>query len=98
MTRFLIFAVCLLLLFAVGLSFHVENPHEVAFSYWLGTSDQPLSVLLVLAVFIGAMLGVIASLFVVFRLRAQIRSLKKSEAIAKEEIRNLRSIPIKDAP
>lgn len=98
MTRFLIFAVCLFLVLAVGLSFHVENPHEVAFNYWLGASNQPLSLLLVSAVLIGAVLGVIASMFVVFGLRAQIRSLRKSESIAKEEVRNLRSIPIKDAP
>lgn len=97
MTRFL-FVVFLLLVVVFGLSFAVENAQTVQFNYFIGAARLPLSLLLVFAVLGGAVLGALAGMFAVIRLRSEMRVLRRSEAMAREEIRNLRAIPIKDVP
>ena len=98
MFRLVVFLLLLLVLIVFGWSFAAENADKVQFSYYVGTMEQPLSLLLVLALFVGSVLGVLASFFVVVRLKTQIRSLRKSEALARQEMQNLRTIPIKDRP
>ncbi len=95
MIRFL-FLIFLLIVIVFGLSFAVENAHNVQFNYYVGSLELPLSLLLVFAVLAGGAVGVFASMFVFMHLKREIRQLRKSEATAREEIRNLRSLPIKD--
>ena len=98
MFRLAIFLLLLLVIIVFGWSFAAENADKVHFSYFVGSMEQPLSFLLVLAVFAGSALGVLASLTVVLRLKNQIRSLRKSEALARQEVQNLRTMPIQDRP
>ena len=90
--------VVLIAIFIFGLSFAVANAHEVQFNYFVGTNQLALSLLLVCTLFAGAMLGVLASFAPVIRLKTQIWGLRKREAVAREEIRNLRTMPIKATP
>ena len=96
MFRLALFLLLLLGLIVFGWGFAAENADKVHFSYFIGSMEQPLSFLLVLAVFVGSALGVMASLAVVLQLKNQIRLLRKSEALARQEVQNLRTLPVKD--
>ena len=98
MIRNIVTLVVLLVIFVLGLSFAVENAHEVQFNFFVGSRELALSALLVVAVFIGTVLGALVSFVPVMRMKNQIRRLRKREAVAQEEIRNLRTMPLKDAP
>ena len=94
----IIFLLLLIVVAVVGLAFAAANSHPVDFNYFVDATRQPLSLLLVVAAFVGTLLGVIASFSVVLGLKNQIRVLKRSEATARQEILNLRTMPLKDSP
>lgn len=97
MMRFL-YVVFLILVVGFGVTFAVENAQTVQFNYYVGEIEIRLALLLAVAVLVGAVLGVIASWSIVLRLKKQLRGLRRSEAVAQQELRNLRTIPIKDSP
>jgi len=96
MKRIVIFAL-LLLVTLLGLSFALMNTESVQLNYYFGTLQAPLSLVVVLAIIIGAGLGVLASLGIVIGQKRELAKLRKSTRIAKEEVSNLRSLPLKDA-
>ena len=98
MIRKIIGVVVLVATFVVGLSFAVANAHQVEVNYFVASTELALSLLLVGTLFVGALLGVLASFAPVVRMKTQLRSLRKRDALAQEEIRNLRTMPIKDSP
>jgi len=95
MKRIVIFAL-LLLVTLLGLSFALMNAESVQLNYYFGTLQAPLSLVVVLAIIIGAGLGVLASLGIVVSQKRELAKLHKSAKIAKEEVSNLRSLPLKD--
>lgn len=98
MFRLGLFLLSLLVLIVFGWSFSAENPDQVHFSYFIGSTEQPLSFLLVAALFLGSVIGVSASAVLVLLLKSQIRTLRKSETLARQEVQNLRVMPINDRP
>lgn len=97
MTR-LLYIVFLILVIGFGVTFAVENAHHVQFNYYVGKIEIRLALLLAYAILVGAILGVFASSFIVIRLKRKLRGLRRREAVAQEELRNLRTIPVKDSP
>ena len=85
-----------LLLIVIGIAFAVLNAEAVEFSYYFSSRQIPLSLILVLAMFAGAVLGVLASTSLIIKLKREMAQLKKSASLAEKEITNLRAIPIKD--
>ena len=90
--------VIVVVVFIAGLAFAAENAHQVELNYFVGSAEWALSLVLVVAVLVGVLLGALVSVIPVLKMKSQIRSLRRSEAVAREEIRNLRTLPIKDAP
>lgn len=88
--------VILLIVLLLGLSFAVLNSGSIVVNYYFGEQEIPLSVALVLALVMGSLLGVLASLSVIFRQRARISSLNRIVSMTEKEVTNLRSLPIKD--
>ena len=86
----------LLLVVGVGLTFSVMNAEPVTLDYYFGSSDIPLALLLVISLALGALLGVIASLGLIVRLKRTASSLRRENRLAEKEIMNLRNIPIRD--
>lgn len=80
----------------IGAAFAVMNAETVRLNYYFGVKELPLSVILVAAVGLGAILGVLATLSSSLRLRRENMSLRHKARIARQEVNNLRSIPIKD--
>ena len=79
-----------------GIVFAVLNAENVQLNYYLGAVELPLSLVLVLAMIIGAILGIFASLSFIIGSRRSASKLKHSVEVAEKEIVNLRNIPIKN--
>lgn len=92
----LIGSLLLVILVLVGLSFAVLNAQVVSLNYYLGTLDVPLSMALVSALALGALLGALVSLALLMGMKRQLRQLRRKVQIAEQEVANLRAIPIKD--
>lgn len=85
-----------LIVIVAGLSFAVINAEQVQLNYYFGSRSAPLSLTLVVTLALGAVLGVLASLGVIVRLRRQVARLRKQVGLREKELSNLRAIPIKD--
>ena len=85
--------------FLVGLiavAFAAKNDASVELHYFLGSVSAPLSLLLVLSLGIGAMLGIFACSGVILKLKRDAMRLQKSVKVAEKEVNNLRALPIKE--
>lgn len=81
----------------IGIAFAVLNADPVTLHYYTGSAETPLSLALVCALGIGALLGVIASTAVILRMKREISRLRREGKSTEKEIMNLRNIPIKDS-
>ncbi len=69
----LISIIILLLFMAFGVAIAIVNANEVVFNYYYGSVTQPLSILLVGAILIGALLATLVNSLVILGLRHQVR-------------------------
>lgn len=95
MRRF-VYLVLTLMVVIFGIVFAVLNADTVQLNYYLGSVELPLSLVIMLAMIVGAVLGIFASLSFIIGSRRNLSKLKRSVAVAEKEIVNLRNIPIKD--
>jgi putative membrane protein len=95
MKRIIIFTI-LLLVALVGLSFALLNSEMVTLNYYFGKLQAPLSLVMVIALALGAILGVLASMWAVLAQKRELAKLRKAAKITEKEINNLRSLPMKD--
>lgn len=90
----------LIIVFAIllfGLAFHLKNNLPVELNYYVGTTiPLPISIIVVIALCLGALLGVLASLPIIIKLKQQKLRLEKQIKNSEKEINNLRVMPIKD--
>lgn len=86
----------LLLVLMIGLTFAVLNANPVTVNYYFGSREAPLSLVLVLALIVGAVLGVLATTGLVLRLKRENSRLQRANRVAEREVANLRTMPIKD--
>ncbi|MDX2507856.1 MAG: LapA family protein [Gammaproteobacteria bacterium] len=69
-----LFIILVLLLFmAFGVAIAIVNANEVVFNFYYGSITQPLSILLVGAIMVGAILATLINSLVIFSLRHQLR-------------------------
>lgn len=92
----IIYLVLFLVIIIFGIIFAVLNADSVPLNYYFGTKQIPLSLVLVFAMSVGAVLGVLASLGHVIRARREVARLRKAAELAEKEVANLRAIPIRD--
>ena len=89
-------ALLVLAVVLLGLTFHLRNGELVTVDYYFGSSELPLSLALAGALFLGALLGVLACLprMVALR-RAKARAAKgqQAQAPAKDEEQALAAPP-----
>jgi uncharacterized membrane protein YciS (DUF1049 family) len=73
-----LFTILILLLFmAFGVAIAIVNAEEVTFNYYYGSIKQPLSILLVAAIMLGAILATLINSFVILSLRHQLRRVQR---------------------
>jgi putative membrane protein len=75
-----------LLLIVLGAAFAVLNSQIITLDFYFSVIDLPVSVVIVAFMSIGALLGVIASSGIMLR----------KARMVNEEVRNLRTMPIRD--
>ena len=80
----------------IAVAFAAKNDVSVELHYYLGSVAAPLSLLLVISLGIGALLGVFACSGVILKLKRETMRLQKSVKVAEKEVTNLRALPIKD--
>ena len=95
MTR-IIGLIFILVVLLFGLSFAALNAGPVQIHYFFGTRQAPLSLILVLAFVFGALFGTMFNLGVMLRLKRQISRLRKEVTFTEKEVKNLRTLPVKD--
>ena len=79
-----------------GLAFHLKNNQLITLDYYFGAIELPVSLVVVLILILGALLGVLASLPIIIKLKQQKLKLEKQIKNSEKEINNLRVMPIKD--
>jgi putative membrane protein len=84
------------LLLVLGLSFSLLNATPVELNYYFGSIELPLAFALVLTLAIGALLGLLGMLSMVFKLQRETVRLKKVIRASERELSQLRAIPVKD--
>jgi len=67
-----------LVIIAIGVCFAFLNAQHVTFNYYLGSSEVPLSMLLVLALGLGFLLGLCCCILKLIILNSQMRHLKRA--------------------
>jgi putative membrane protein len=85
-----------LILLIIGILFAVLNAEPVILHYYFGDKHIPLSLVLISAIIIGAILGIIASAGIIIKLKRDNSKLKKLTELSEKELTNLRTMPIKD--
>lgn len=81
---------------AAGLFFAALNADTVSINFYYGTLETQLSLALVFAILIGIVIGILASIGMLLRMRGKLSRMQKSIKMMEKEISNLRSIPIKE--
>lgn len=79
-----------------GTVFAIYNSNVVALNLVLFSTEMPLAFLLILTLIVGAGLGILASMGMMYRSRRELHKLKRQAKLNKTEINNLRTIPFKD--
>lgn len=80
----------------MGVTFAILNAEQVQVDYYFSAISLPLSLLMVMVLGLGMLLGLLMSLLRMLRLSAENRRLKSKMRLVEKEVENLRSIPLKD--
>ncbi len=80
-----LFSIIILLIFmAFGVAIAIVNAEEVVFNFYYGSVTQPLSILLVGAIMVGALLATFINSMVILSLRHQVRRAQRQLKQAEE--------------
>lgn len=86
----------LLVIVLLGILFAVLNAETVKFDFYFGSTEQPLSLIIIVTLILGSLLGILASFGLIVRSRREAARLRRAAELAEKEVANLRAIPIKD--
>ena len=86
----------IILIIVIGAVFSARNAGLVKLDFMLVVVETNLSLAIIIALILGAVLGVLASLVWLISAKREIQKLKKSAEISNKELNNLRAIPIRD--
>ncbi len=84
-----------LVVVAVGLSFAMLNSEPITLDFYLGELSLPVSLWLVLALAVGVLLGLGSALGILTRQRWQLNRLRREAASSREEVSELRKLPLR---
>jgi putative membrane protein len=76
--------------------FTVLNAEPVELNFYYAKTAYPLSVVIVVVLIVGAVLGVMACLRVIVRLKRENARIKKQIELTEQEVANLRRLPLRD--
>jgi len=88
--------ILIFIILLIGLAFHLKNNQLIELNYYVDVINLPMSWLVVIVLFIGAMLGVLASLPIIIKLKRDKIKLERQIKNSEKEINNLRVMPVRD--
>jgi len=88
--------VLILIVTLVTVTFTLLNSQPVKINYYFGSYDIDLLIVIVMALVIGALLGVMAALGKLVSLKQEMLRKEKKIKVTEKELENLRSLPLKD--
>ena len=92
----LVIKLLLLLVFMlIGASFAIINDAPVTVDLYFMRPELPLSLLLLLALGLGMLLGGLAGMIYFMRVRKENADLRRKARLVNEEVQNLRTMPVK---
>ena len=92
----LVIKLLLLLVFMlIGASFAIINDAPVTVDLYFMRPELPLSLVLLLALGLGMLLGGLAGMIYFMRVRKENADLKRKARLVNEEVQNLRTMPVK---
>lgn len=92
-----LYAVLVVVVIFVGITFAFQNRQTVTVGYYSGLSwSGPLSLALLSTLTVGIVVGFLASLRTVIRMQRQLVQARKEIRQIEQEVINLRALPIKD--
>lgn len=86
----------LIVLILFAFTFAVLNAEPVSINYYLGKTQLPLSLLLILSFILGGLFGLLTAFTIYVKLKYTNRRLKHRLKLVEEELINLRALPLKD--
>jgi lipopolysaccharide assembly protein A len=86
----------ILIIMLVGGVFAVLNAQPVDFNFYFGSYPIALALLLSVALGAGILIGVLSALGMLLNLKREVATLKHRERLAREEVKNLRELPLHD--
>ncbi len=93
----LFYLILFVVILVFGISFAVKNPQTVDVQYYFNLHwNGSLSILLVIVLALGALLGVLMTSVWVLRARRQVSRAQREIKKIEQELANLRSLPIKN--
>ena len=93
----IISSIVVFLIVLTGILFAVLNSQSVQLNYYFGSREIALSLLMIVILIVGTLLGILVSAGHLLRARHDISKLRKNIQLAEKEVTNLRTIPIKDS-
>lgn len=97
MPKTLISGIFFLLLLLIGVGFAALNATEVQLDYFFGQASLNLPWVVLAAIGVGFLLGLLVSAIAVFRARAEARKVRKERRLMEAELKNLRSLPLRNS-
>ncbi len=97
MLRYIVFIFTVLSVFLVAVVFAASNPGVLELNLAFTTLTLQKSLALILFLGVGWLFGVLCAGFLLIKLLAQRRQLRKSLELAEAEVKSLRSMPMHDA-
>lgn len=85
-----------ILIILLGITFAALNPQKIVLNYYLDTKTIYLPLIILLALLVGAALGIIVLLPSWIKNKNTVRRLKYKVKQIEQEVENLRTIPMKD--
>lgn len=95
--KWFFYTILALFVLVFGVGFVTKNAQLVHLKYYFGLDwEAPLSVMLLASLTIGVLLGLVASVGMVLRMRNRLAQARRDIRETEQEVKNLRSLPIKD--
>ena len=86
----------LIIVVVFGLSFAGLNAEPVSLNYYFGYRDIPLSMVVVLSLAVGAVIGILVGMGMILRLKQQVGGLRRKLQAAEKRADQLHILPVKE--
>lgn len=95
--RRLVDLVAITIIAVLGLSFAILNTDVVQLNYYFASIRVPLSLLLIMVLFVGALLGALSTVGILLRQRAEIRRLRRRSKVEHKALSERSKLPISES-